>query len=68
MRNWAAIFRSVSRPEAEIVRGLLKANGIPSVLVDSRSSAYPHLGECEVHVVRNDVVRALYLVRKHENQ
>lgn len=66
MRNWAAIFRSVSRPEAEIVIGLLQANEIQAVLMDARSSAYPHLGECEVHVERGDVVRALYLVRKHQ--
>lgn len=67
MRNWAAVFRSVSRPEAEIVRGLLEANGIHAVLLDAQPSAYPHLGECEVHVERGDVVRALYLVRKHED-
>lgn len=66
MRNWTVVFRSTSRPEAEIVCGLLEAYEINAVVMDARPSAYPHLGECEVHVERDDVVRALYLVRKHQ--
>lgn len=66
MSSWAVVFRSSSRQEAEIVRGALEADDIAAVVMDTGPSVYPQLGDCEVHVHRDDVVRALYLVRKHQ--
>jgi hypothetical protein len=64
MGNWTLILSTGSRHEAEIVRGLLEVHGIPVVVMDQRSTPYPPLGEASVYVDRDDVVRALYIVRK----
>ncbi|HMC97592.1 MAG TPA: DUF2007 domain-containing protein [Flavobacteriales bacterium] len=64
MGNWTLVFRAGSSQEAEIVRGLLEEHDIRAVVMDQGSSAYPPLGESAVYVDRDDVLRALYLVRK----
>lgn len=65
MPNWTVVFSTVSRHEAEIVKGLLENHDIQAVVMDVGPSAYPPLGETQVYVERDHVVRALYLVRKH---
>jgi hypothetical protein len=65
MRGWSPIFSSPSPQEAELVRSMLEAHDLNAVILDQRSSPYPQVGETEVLVPQADVVRALYLVRKH---
>lgn len=64
MGNWTLILSTGSHHEAEIVRGLLEMHDIPVVIMDHRSTPYPPLSESRVYVDRDDVVRALYIVRK----
>lgn len=64
MRNWKPVFSTGSSHEAEMVRLMLEAHDINVVVMDQRSSPYPQVGETELHVAQDDVVRALYLVRK----
>lgn len=64
MGNWTHILSTGSRHEAELVRGLLEVHGIPVVLMDQRSTPYPPIGESQIYVDRDNVVRALYIVRK----
>ncbi len=66
MGTWALVFSSPSVQEAEIVRGLLDDHGLNAVVMDQRSSAYPLVGEAQVYVQRDDVLQALYIVRKHQ--
>ncbi len=47
-----------------MVRGLLEEHDIRAVVMDQGSSAYPPLGGSAVYVGQDDVMRALYLVRK----
>ena len=47
-----------------MVRGLLDEHAIHDVVMDQGSSVYPHLGNSGVYVDQDDVVRALYIVRK----
>ncbi len=65
MGSWTLVFTASSQHEAALVRGLLEANDIHAVVMDQSSSPYPPLGASEVYVASEDVVRALYLVRKH---
>ncbi|MEO8589839.1 MAG: DUF2007 domain-containing protein [Flavobacteriales bacterium] len=64
MGNWTLVFRAGSLQEAEMVRGLLEEHDIRAVVMDPGSSAYPPLGDSAVYVDRDDVMRALYLVRQ----
>lgn len=65
MGTWMVVFSSGSPQQAEMVRAMLEAHGIHAVVMDQRSSPYPLVGETELHVPQDDVMRALYLVRKH---
>lgn len=65
MGTWKVVFTTGSPHEAELVRGMLEAHDIQVVIMDQRASPYPQVGESELHVPQDDVVRALYLVRKH---
>ncbi len=62
--NWTLVFSAGSPQEAEMVRGLLEEHDIRAVVMDQGSSAYPPLGGSAVYVGQDDVMRALYLVRK----
>lgn len=64
MANWKLVFSSASPHETEMVRGLLDEHDIQAVVMDQGSSVYPHLSNSGVYVDQDDVVRALYIVRK----
>ena len=63
MPNWTVILHARDRQEAELVRGRLEVNGIDVMLVDQGSSVYPMMGNIELHVDRDDVLRTLHLLR-----
>jgi len=65
MANWTLIHSARDRQEAELLRGWLEANDIPAVVMDQRSSVYPSMGVIEVLVDRDNVMRALHLMAKH---
>lgn len=62
--GWTVVYRAGSRHEAELVRGRLEEEDIPTVVMDQGSYAYPQLSEVLVLVSKADVMRALYLVRQ----
>lgn len=68
MGIWKVAFTTLSPHEAELVRGMLGSNGIDVVIMNGNSSPYPQMGEIELHVAQDDVVRAMYLVRKHQEE
>ena len=65
MPNWTLVFSARDAREAQLVCGLLDSHGIRAVVLDQGSSPYPPLAEVGVYVDRDDVVRALYIVRQH---
>lgn len=67
MANWTPIHTARDRHEAEMLRGLLEAHDIAAVVMDQRSSVYPSMGSIEVMVDRDDVLRAIHLIR-HPNE
>jgi len=58
-KNWVAVFFSDNLQKAELVKGLLAHNEIQSVIVNHQDSFYK-FGEIEVHVNREDVVKAKF--------
>ena len=71
MADLTVIFRTNSEIEANIVRGLLEANGIPSV-AGSRVSQYPlsvnNLGEIPVSVRAEDAEEARRIIEGHQTE
>ncbi len=68
MADWTLILQARDRQEAEMVRGRLEANDIPAVVMDQRSSVYPMMGNIEVLVERDHVIRALRVLRTEMDQ
>lgn len=64
--NWTLVFSAGSLHEAELVKGRLAGHDITALLMDQGVSAYPHLGEVGVYVEREQVIRALHIVRNSE--
>jgi len=71
MSDLVVIFRTNSEIEANIVRGLLEANGIPSV-AGSRVSQYPlsvnNLGEIPLSVRAEDADEARQIIEGHRTE
>jgi hypothetical protein len=65
MPHWTLVYSARHPHDAELVRGLLESHGIRAVVLDQGSSPYPPIAEVGVYVDRDDVVRALYIVRQH---
>lgn len=63
MANWTLIHTARDRQEAELLRGLLESNDIQAIITDQRSSVYPMMGNIELLVDRDDVLRALHVMR-----
>src|SRR6476646_11749703 len=70
MGDLVVIFRTQSDVEASIVRGLLEANGIPSVVAsDVPHNVFPlnvaELGEVRVSVRSDDAEEARHIIEGH---
>jgi len=63
MANWTLIHTARDRQEAELLRGMLESNDIEAIITDQRSSVYPMMGNIELLVDRDDVMRALHVMR-----
>ena len=54
--------------QAEMVRGLLIANGIEAIVVGDRHEPYPSIAEVNVLVFSEDLLRARYVVDKYRGE
>ena len=68
MENWEQIYSTASLAHAEILKGMLNENNITVVLVNKKDSGYVVLGEVEIWVNKDDIVRALHLIKSAENE
>ncbi len=63
MRDWRKVYSSSFEHKAEIVQAVLKDNGITSVIMNKKDSAYL-VGEIELYVHADDVLRANQVINK----
>ncbi|WP_448519222.1 putative signal transducing protein [Rhodoflexus sp.] len=63
--NWQKIYSAANPAQAEMIKILLQENDIQAILLNKRDSVYNMFGEAEVHVLREDVIKAIQLI-KHE--
>ncbi len=66
-KNWVVIFSSDNLQKVELVKGLLAHNEIQSVIVNHQDSFYK-FGEIEVHVNRDNVVKAKFILKEDNSQ
>ena len=66
--DWVSVFASANQFEVRIIQGMLLDNEIHSVIVDKQDSMHIHLNvgtDINLHVAKNDVTRAKYLISQH---
>ena len=63
-KDWVNIYSSSDVIKAEMVKNLLKENNIQAVIINKKDSSYVTIGEAEVYVQREDVLKATHLVKK----
>lgn len=62
MKGWERIFSTDKIYQAEIVKDVLMENNIVAVVINKKDSSLHMFGKCEVHVSRENVLRAINLV------
>lgn len=61
MSRWVRVYKSNIQHQAEIVKAVLEDNDLAAVVVDKKDRIY-HLGYYEVHVVADDVLKAIKII------
>ena len=65
-KNWETIYSTDQLYIAELAKQMLHDNGIEAVVVNKRDSTYNTFGDIEVYVNRDNVIRALKLIKEFE--
>ncbi|HAH36135.1 MAG TPA: hypothetical protein DEQ87_13225 [Algoriphagus sp.] len=63
MENWIKVFESPQQIRAEIVKGVLEENDIPAVVLSKKETAYQFLGVYEVHVSKENLMKATNFIQ-----
>ena len=65
--NWAKIYTAKADHKVDITKNFLEDQGIQCVVLNKQDSAYAGaLGEIELYVQRENVIKAKYLINKNE--
>lgn len=62
--KWEMIFSSSALYYVEIMKALLQDENIPSVIVNKQDSAYIVIGEIELYVKREDILKAKQIINQ----
>ncbi len=62
MSKWSKVYESKKPYRAEIVKDVLEQNGIQTIIMDRKDSAYNIFGQLEVHVGVEEVLNALKII------
>jgi len=62
-RDWVAIYSTDNAHSIMMIKGMLESNDIQAIEINKQASVY-NIGELELCVRRENVVRAKYLISK----
>ena len=62
--SWELLFSSDKAYRVEILRSLLEEEEIPCVVLNKQDSSYVTIGEIELMVSRNDILKASQILKK----
>ncbi len=65
--NWTGVYTTSHRYLAEMVNQMFSDNGIESVVLDKKDSAYPTIGYIEVMVKEEDQAAAKDLLKEFDS-
>lgn len=62
MSKWQKVFSAFESYKAEIVKDVLESNGLNPVIINKKDSSYASIGQIEVHVVAEEVIKSLNII------
>ena len=62
--DWVKAYESMQEYLAEIARSVLSDNNIESVIINKKDSVFNSLGNIEVYVNRDNLIRAKQILQK----
>lgn len=65
-KDWSPVFKTDNVYQVEIIKGMLEENGIESVIINKRDSAYTSFGTASLYVHNDNIVRAKQLIEESE--
>lgn len=64
--HWEMIFSSSKRYQVEIMKAILQDENIPAVIVNKQDSAYIVIGEIELYVRSEDILKAKQIINRSQ--
>ena len=65
--QWEVVFSSPKLYQAEIMKSLLEDENIPGVIVNKQDSAYIVIGEIELYVKKEDILKAKQIINRSQS-
>lgn len=62
--NWVGVYSSVLLPSVELLKHILGERGIEAVVLNQKDSFYPVIGDIQLMVRREDVIRAKKIIEE----
>ena len=62
------VFESSQDYLVQLIAGKLESNGIESIILSTKDSAYNNFGTVELYVYSKDVIRAKYIINQIEEE
>ena len=66
-KDWINIFTTNQAYLAEMIKDVLADNDIQAVVMNKQDSAYITIGDIEIYVKAENVIRAKFLINKLQN-
>jgi hypothetical protein len=64
--QWEVVFSSSKLYQAEIMKSVLEDENISSVIVNKQDSAYIVIGEIELYVKKEDILKAKQIINRSQ--
>jgi len=61
-KEWVKVYSDTFEPKVEMFRIQLQNDGILALVLNQKDSAHVHIGEVELYVKRNNVIKAKHLI------
>ena len=62
--QWEVIFSSTALYRVEMLKSLLQEENIPAVMINKQDSSYIVIGEIELYIKREDVLKGKQIVNR----
>ena len=66
-KNWVNIFTTNQAYLAEIIKDVLADNDMQAVIINKQDSAYITIGDIDIYVKAENVIKAKFLINKLQN-